>query len=154
MRHASRSTLTAALIILGSFSPAAFAADLYFRFLLPLNVRNVPGAHGSRWTSETWLQHTAGAFVTVIPTPFCFGFMCVDSLAIDPGFAAVVFRSAVSRFSCRVSARRAALPGCDHHSVPHPALWVEVVPITTGLRIWAMISVTNNDTQHVTLIAP
>jgi hypothetical protein len=34
------------------------------------------------------------------------------------------------------------------------AVWVEVVPITTGLRIWAMVSVTNNDTQHVTLIAP
>jgi hypothetical protein len=34
------------------------------------------------------------------------------------------------------------------------ALWIDVVPITPGLRIWAFVSVTNNDTQQVTLITP
>jgi hypothetical protein len=33
-------------------------------------------------------------------------------------------------------------------------LRIEVVPTTTGLRFWAFVSVTNNDTQHVTLITP
>lgn len=33
-------------------------------------------------------------------------------------------------------------------------IWIEVVPITPGLRIWAMLSVTNNETQQVTLITP
>lgn len=34
------------------------------------------------------------------------------------------------------------------------AVWVEVVPATEGLRIWALLSVTNNDTQQVTIISP
>jgi hypothetical protein len=31
---------------------------------------------------------------------------------------------------------------------------VEVTPVTTGIRFWAFISVTNNETQHVTTITP
>jgi hypothetical protein len=34
------------------------------------------------------------------------------------------------------------------------ALWIQVVPITPGLRIWAFVSITNNDTQQVTLVTP
>lgn len=33
-------------------------------------------------------------------------------------------------------------------------IWVEVAPITPGLRIWALVSLTNNDTQEVTVISP
>jgi hypothetical protein len=33
-------------------------------------------------------------------------------------------------------------------------LWIEIVPVTPGLRIWAMASATNNATQHVTLTTP
>jgi len=33
-------------------------------------------------------------------------------------------------------------------------LRIEVAPTTTGLRFWAFVSVTNNDTQHVTLVTP
>lgn len=33
-------------------------------------------------------------------------------------------------------------------------VWLEIVPLTPGLRIWAMVSVTNNATQHVTLVTP
>ncbi len=35
-----------------------------------------------------------------------------------------------------------------------PRLRVEIDPVTNGLRIWAFISVTNNETQHITLITP
>jgi len=31
---------------------------------------------------------------------------------------------------------------------------VEIVPLSAGLRFWAMASTTNNDTQHVTLTTP
>ena len=31
---------------------------------------------------------------------------------------------------------------------------VRVTPLTPGLRIWAFVSVTNNETQHVTTITP
>jgi hypothetical protein len=31
---------------------------------------------------------------------------------------------------------------------------IEVQPLTAGLRYWAFVSVTNNDTQHVTTITP
>jgi hypothetical protein len=34
------------------------------------------------------------------------------------------------------------------------SVWLELVPVTPGLRIWAMASVTDNVTQHVTLITP
>jgi hypothetical protein len=33
-------------------------------------------------------------------------------------------------------------------------MWIEVVPVTPGLKLWAFVSVTNNQTQQVTLIAP
>lgn len=31
---------------------------------------------------------------------------------------------------------------------------IEIVPVTPGLRFWAFASVTNNATQHVTLVSP
>lgn len=31
---------------------------------------------------------------------------------------------------------------------------VEIVPVTPGLRFWAMANITNNDTQHVSLVTP
>ena len=31
---------------------------------------------------------------------------------------------------------------------------IEVTPLTSGLRLWAFVSVTNNETQHVTVVAP
>jgi hypothetical protein len=33
-------------------------------------------------------------------------------------------------------------------------LRLEIVPETAGARLWGMVSVTNNDTQHVTVITP
>jgi hypothetical protein len=33
-------------------------------------------------------------------------------------------------------------------------LRVEVVPITQDIRFWAMASITNNETQHVTIVSP
>jgi hypothetical protein len=34
------------------------------------------------------------------------------------------------------------------------AVWIEVEPATPELRVWAFVSVTNNETQQVTLITP
>ncbi|HET9866940.1 MAG TPA: hypothetical protein VFQ06_06585 [Nitrospira sp.] len=34
------------------------------------------------------------------------------------------------------------------------AVWMEIAPVTPGLRFWAMVSITNNDTQQVTIVAP
>lgn len=34
------------------------------------------------------------------------------------------------------------------------ALWIDIVPITPGLRVWAFASVTDNDTQQVTVVSP
>jgi hypothetical protein len=34
------------------------------------------------------------------------------------------------------------------------SVWIEVVPVTEGLPIWAFVSVTNNTTQQVTLVTP
>lgn len=31
---------------------------------------------------------------------------------------------------------------------------IEITPLTTGLRIWGFVSVTNNDTQEVTIVSP
>lgn len=33
-------------------------------------------------------------------------------------------------------------------------LRISITPITTGLRFWAFVSVTNNETQHVTVVSP
>ena len=35
-----------------------------------------------------------------------------------------------------------------------PRLRVEITPISEGVRFWAFISVTNNETQHITTITP
>lgn len=39
-------------------------------------------------------------------------------------------------------------------SAPTQRLRVEIEPLTPGLRYWAFVSVTNNTTQHVTLVTP
>jgi len=31
---------------------------------------------------------------------------------------------------------------------------IEVAPLTSGLRLWGFVSVTNNQTQHVTTVVP
>jgi hypothetical protein len=33
-------------------------------------------------------------------------------------------------------------------------IWVEIVPLTPGMRAWGLISLTNNETQQVTIISP
>jgi hypothetical protein len=33
-------------------------------------------------------------------------------------------------------------------------IWVEVVPLTPGMRAWGLISLTSNETQQVTIISP
>lgn len=33
-------------------------------------------------------------------------------------------------------------------------VWIEITPVTPALRFWAFVSVTNNDTQQVTIISP
>lgn len=32
--------------------------------------------------------------------------------------------------------------------------WLEIEPVTPGLRYWAFVTVTNNATSHVTTITP
>lgn len=34
------------------------------------------------------------------------------------------------------------------------AVRLEVTPVTPGLRFWAFVTITNNDTQHVTVVTP
>jgi hypothetical protein len=36
----------------------------------------------------------------------------------------------------------------------YDAIWIEVVPVTPGLRLWAFVSLTNNTTQQVTVVTP
>lgn len=36
----------------------------------------------------------------------------------------------------------------------HDTVRAEIEPLTEGLRYWAFVSVTNNETQHVTTITP
>lgn len=44
----------------------------------------------------------------------------------------------------------AALPGLGNN----PRIGIEVIPLTSGLRYWTFLSITHNDTQHVTTISP
>ena len=50
----------------------------------------------------------------------------------------------------------AEIPGIEGlpEVVGKKALWIEVKPVTPGLRIWAFVSITNNTTQQVTLVTP
>jgi hypothetical protein len=34
------------------------------------------------------------------------------------------------------------------------AVRIEIVPLTSGMRFWAFVTITNNTTQHVTIISP
>jgi hypothetical protein len=36
----------------------------------------------------------------------------------------------------------------------HQDIWIEIVPLTPGLRIWGFVSITNDVTQQVTLVTP
>ena len=47
-----------------------------------------------------------------------------------------------------------ALPSSTPPALRPPAVRVDVEPLTAGSRYWAFVSITNNDTQHVTLVTP
>ncbi|HET8775840.1 MAG TPA: hypothetical protein VFP80_18730 [Thermoanaerobaculia bacterium] len=51
-----------------------------------------------------------------------------------------------------------ALAEVDLQAIPElaalNAFWIEVVPATPGARIWAFVSVTNNETQQFTMVSP
>ena len=246
----------------------------YTRFLVPLIARNVPGAHGSLWTVDTWIHYDGETEAFILPTPFCLGILCPDGLTVEPGLAPFrlehpglgepgllvhvesdhgddfqfssrvqdVSRSAVTagaavpvvredamhtgtvrllnvpvdevfRSTLRVYAlpdlregevevryylmpvfggssvdlrrvllreERVTLRDPAANEIPRrvgsavlgplfaetenvaafpelpvgSAIWIEVVPVTPGLRIWAMVSITNNVTQQVTLVTP
>lgn len=56
-------------------------------------------------------------------------------------------------------ASSAAQPGYADFDLSHlasdaPNVRVELIPLSAGLRFWAMASTTNNETQHVTLTTP
>ena len=36
----------------------------------------------------------------------------------------------------------------------HTRVSVEIMPLAQDLRVWAFISITNNETQHVTTVTP
>lgn len=44
--------------------------------------------------------------------------------------------------------------GSEFPALPHQAVRVRIVPRTEGLRYWAFVSITNNETQHITTITP
>ncbi|MDQ3282467.1 MAG: hypothetical protein M3Q69_13785 [Acidobacteriota bacterium] len=44
----------------------------------------------------------------------------------------------------------ASVPGVAGES----SIWIEIRPVSPGLRIWAFVSITNNETQEVTLVTP
>lgn len=47
-------------------------------------------------------------------------------------------------------------PGFTQMGIPADVspVRVEIIPLTEGLRYWGFVSVTNNATQHVTLVTP
>lgn len=36
----------------------------------------------------------------------------------------------------------------------HGNIWIEVIPVTPNLRVWAFVSITNDETQQVTIVTP
>lgn len=46
------------------------------------------------------------------------------------------------------------VPPAMYDPIAVPRVRIDIDPITPGLRFWAFVSVTNNATQHVTVIAP
>lgn len=266
--------ITALLLVATLSSAAPAAAEEYTRFLIPVAVRNLPGAFGSQWTSDTWFQYTGTGEAQMTPIPFCFGIQCPDGITLEAGwppfrfertfqgefaFLAHVDRASAGemQFVSRIrdvsrsdvsagtavpviredamaagtlrllnvptdarfrnTLRVYALPDVPEaevelryyrlpvfggteldysivllrterlrlHESSHNAfrralgepvlfpfigqiagfesfpelasagaIWIEVVPITPGLRSWAMVSITNNETQQVTLVTP
>ncbi len=59
-----------------------------------------------------------------------------DGLFLRPSFAAIAHVESIPELS------------------PYDAVWIEIAAGSPGLRVWAIASVTDNGTQHVTLIAP
>lgn len=68
----------------------------------------------------------------------------------------VRLRTRPSTFEWNLYPSLAEVPNVETFSelADQSRIWLEIVPLTTGLRIWALMSITNNDTQQVTIISP
>ena len=119
----------------------------------PLHLLNVPIRQGSRNTLRVYaLPEVADPAVEIryfrMPrqeldrTP---DLRRVDRIGLrtQPGVDGFLVRPSIATLDFQI----AELQSGD-------AAWLEIVPLTPGLRIWAMVSVTDNATQHVTLITP
>jgi hypothetical protein len=92
--------------------------------------------------------------VRIFRTPSTITFPSPSSLAPDQLLLDTVLQ-------LRNAGLPALYPGYATLSIPdlltvgiNDRLRVEVVPLTPLLRYWAFVSVTNNETQHVTVVTP
>ncbi len=71
----------------------------------------------------------------------------------NPASDAVVFETTLE---FQVPSDTFNYPGYAQMTIPSAVIPVriEVIPLTEGLRFWAFLSVTNNESQHVTLVTP
>jgi hypothetical protein len=248
------------------FAWTAAAQEVTTRVLLPFTWWELPGAHGTVWQTQTWIQNRGTSSAAVAPAACLGPILCGSGFSIDPtsppsrfiaaatvttGLLAhirslpgadVVFSSRIRDLShasdssgtevpaipeeefaagslslidvptiygARTLLRVYALPEAAaprevevrYYRIPDPgdevrlllrtdrlrldvpvrsdiqprylaaygqiagieflpelffgeSAWIEVVPLTPGLRIWALASVTNNATQQVTLVTP
>ena len=137
-------------VLLLLFAAVAFAApalaDDYVRYLIPVTGKNVIGANGSIWTTEFTIHNPRDQEMTIlvfsctgidIITPSCGNSVTLTpmvSRSIDVRALTPAVRAAASRVRIEIADPLAIIV-----SPPPPPFW-------------ALVSITNNETQQVTTI--
>jgi hypothetical protein len=123
-------------------------------FLVPLQVDGVRGFGGSSWSTELWVHNGNAVDVSLRPK-ICSSFIGLHECGGDPLLVPAG------------NSRRIPLGSGGVWTEPAPAIFempevrraervrVEIEALPNGIKpLWAMVSVTDNVTQHVTIITP
>src|SRR5712691_1594042 len=154
MRHADATNLAALLrvqdvsraaLTWGTEIPIVRDRD-FFTDLLPL--LNVPSDERFRLTLRVYGATSEPSAVRVrIVDTFSTGTTLSDFvLNLLPGHD--IYHPAYAALSSFPTAPRVP------NSPTTPTMRVEIEPVTPGQRFWAFLSVTNNETQHITIVTP
>jgi hypothetical protein len=93
---ARKALVVTVVSVLTSFSVAAQETRTYTRFLAPMLVYRLPGAHGSVWSGEVSFLYTGSEPAFVIPPHSCGPITCTVDSVLLPGGGPQIFPQRLS----------------------------------------------------------
>ena len=138
--------LILSLVLVASRASAQTNPEFDF-VLVPVFTADSPGAFGSLWRTELALFNSGDGPVAVRPLECLFP--CGGHVTYAAGTG-----DRLTPFTYTARPGRLLWVEKSRVSDVRFSLRIDVEPVTTGMRLWAFVSITNNTTQEFTTVTP